>query len=106
MDASGGVECCLQHVADQVTGFCFALARETSSTQALRTADPIPPESSNNLWMLFNALAENARRLTPIVLYNSDREPDGPGGAAHPVRVAERWGFKSVELDARELLKT
>jgi hypothetical protein len=60
----------------------------------------------NNLWMMFNALADNTRRLTLIALYNSDREPDGPGGTAHLVGVAERWGFKTVKLDARELLKT
>jgi hypothetical protein len=43
-----------------------------------------------------------ARHLTLIALYNSDREPDEPGGAAHLVGVAERWGFKSVKHDARE----
>jgi hypothetical protein len=68
----------------------------------------------SNLWMMFNALAENARRLTLIALYNSDREaavrtafqPDGPGGTAHLVSIAERWGFKSIKLDARELLES
>ena len=59
----------------------------------------------NNLWMMFNALAEDARRLTLIALYNPERDPDGPGGTAHLVGVASRWGFKPVELDARELLK-
>jgi len=33
------------------------------------------------------------------------RRPDGPGGTAHLVNVASKWGFKTVELDARELLK-
>jgi hypothetical protein len=60
----------------------------------------------NNLWMMFNALALNARRLTLIALYNPERDPDGPGGTAHLVNVASRWGFKKVELDGRELLKT
>ena len=60
----------------------------------------------NNLWMMFNALAENARRLTLIALYNREREPDGPGGTAHLVGVAARWGFKPLELDARDLFKT
>jgi hypothetical protein len=60
----------------------------------------------NNLWMMFNALAEDARRLTLIALYNPERDPDGDGGTAHLVGVASRWGFKTVELDARELLKS
>ncbi|HEX9321607.1 MAG TPA: hypothetical protein VF913_05730, partial [Xanthobacteraceae bacterium] len=59
----------------------------------------------NNLWMMFNALAMNARQLTLIALYNRERDPDGPGGTAHLVNVASKWGFKAVELDARELLK-
>jgi hypothetical protein len=58
----------------------------------------------NNLWMMFNALATGARRLTLIALYNPDRDPDGPGGTAHLVREARNWGFKGVELDARALL--
>ncbi|HSP98545.1 MAG TPA: tetratricopeptide repeat-containing protein [Candidatus Dormibacteraeota bacterium] len=58
----------------------------------------------NNLWMMFNALATDARRLTLIALYNRDRDPDGPGGTADLVQEARNWGFKGVELDARELL--
>jgi hypothetical protein len=59
----------------------------------------------NNLWMMFNALATQARNLTLIALYNRERDPDGPGGTAHIVNVAANWGFKTVELDARQLLK-
>jgi hypothetical protein len=59
----------------------------------------------NNLWMMFNALAKNARRLTLLALYNRERDSRGPGGTAHLVDVASRWGFKTIELDARELLK-
>jgi hypothetical protein len=59
----------------------------------------------NNLWMMFNALAKDARRLTLIALYNSERDPKGPGGTAHLVEVASRSGFKTVEVDARQLLK-
>jgi len=59
----------------------------------------------NNLWMMFNVLAMPARRTTLIALYNRERDPDGPGGTAHLVDVASKWGFKAVELDARELLK-
>ena len=58
----------------------------------------------NNLWMMFNALALDAKRLTLIALYNRDREPDGPGGTAHLIKTTEAWGFKTIELDARQLL--
>jgi hypothetical protein len=58
----------------------------------------------NNEWMLFNALATGARRLTLIALYNPVLDPDGPGGTSHLIALARRWGFKSVELDARALL--
>ena len=58
----------------------------------------------NNLWTMFNALATGARRLTLIALYNPEKDPDGPGGTGHLVGTARRWGFKSVELDARALL--
>jgi hypothetical protein len=60
----------------------------------------------NNLWMMFNALATDARHLTLIALYNRERDPDGPGGTAHLVNIASKWGFKTVELDARKLLKS
>lgn len=58
----------------------------------------------NNLWMMFNAIATGARRRTLIALYNPDRESDGPGGTSHLVAEARTWGFKSIELDAKELL--
>ena len=58
----------------------------------------------NNQWMMFHAVATNARRLTLLSLYNPDRDADGPGGTAHLIGLARRWGFKSVELDARKLL--
>ena len=60
----------------------------------------------NNLWMMFNALANYPRHLTLIALYNRERESDGPGGTAHLVQTAQRWGFKTIELDARKLLET
>jgi len=60
----------------------------------------------NNLWMMFNALAEEASNRTLIALYNRERDPDGPGGTAHLLAEATKRGFKPVELDARELLKT
>lgn len=58
----------------------------------------------NNLWMMFNALAKDSRHVTLIALYNRERDPDGPGGTAHMIAQSLKWGFKSVELDARELL--
>jgi len=58
----------------------------------------------NNLWMMFSALAKDARHLTLIALYNREREPDGPGGTQDLVQKASAWGFKTIELDARELL--
>jgi hypothetical protein len=58
----------------------------------------------NNLWMMFNALALDAKRLTLVALYNREREADGPGGTAHLVKTSDAWGFKSIELDARQLL--
>ncbi|NOT27576.1 MAG: hypothetical protein HOP16_15935 [Acidobacteria bacterium] len=58
----------------------------------------------NNLWMMFNALALDAKRLTLIALYNRERESDGPGGTAHLVKTTESWGFKTIELDARQLV--
>jgi hypothetical protein len=58
----------------------------------------------NNQWMMFHGLASNAKRLTLMALYNPERDPDGPGGTAHLIGLARRWGFKSIELDARKLL--
>ena len=58
----------------------------------------------NNLWMMFNALAKDARHLTLIAFYNREREADGPGGTQHLLQQASGWGFKTVELDARALL--
>jgi hypothetical protein len=58
----------------------------------------------NNLWMMFNALALDSKRLTLIALYNREREADGAGGTAHLVKTAETWGFKTIELDGRRLL--
>jgi len=58
----------------------------------------------NNEWMMFSAIATNARRLTLVALYNPDLDPDGPGGTAHLIGLTRRWGFKPLELDARALL--
>lgn len=58
----------------------------------------------NNLWMMFNALALDSKRLTLVALYNREREADGAGGTAHLVKTTEAWGFKTIELDGRQLL--
>ena len=73
--------------------------------RVLAESKDLPRWQRNNLWMMFNALATQARNLTLIALYNREKDPDGPGGTAHLVNVAANWGFKTVELDARQLLK-
>jgi hypothetical protein len=58
----------------------------------------------NNLWLMFHALAIGASDLTLIALFNPDVDPRGPGGTAHMVATARVHGFKTLALDARELL--
>jgi hypothetical protein len=58
-----------------------------------------------NLWMMFNALAVNARESTLVALYNRQRDAEGPGGTGHLVEHADHAGFKTVELDAKRLLE-
>ena len=60
--------------------------------------------SRNNLWMLFNALALNARSLTLIALW--DKGPaDGPGGTKDLVELVTARGHKVDRLPAEELAK-
>ena len=54
----------------------------------------------NNMWMMFSAVATGTRDRTLLALCN------GLGGTSHPVAQAAKWGFKPIELDARELLKS
>jgi tetratricopeptide (TPR) repeat protein len=56
----------------------------------------------NNLWMLFNALAENDQGLTLIALWNG-QEGDGPGGTRDLVKQSQSRGQKTVILDAKHL---
>ena len=58
----------------------------------------------NNLWMLFNALALNAKTLTLIALWDQGKA-DGPGGTEDLVRQVGSRGYKVVRLPA-ERLKT
>jgi hypothetical protein len=93
----------------------FRKLREKAPTRLLMESKELPRWLSdkknydiwqrNNLWMMFNALAMDARRLTLIALYNPERDPEGPGGTLHLVEVASNRGFKTVKLDAKPLLK-
>lgn len=56
----------------------------------------------NNLWMLFNALALNARSLTLIALWDQGRA-DGPGGTEDLVFQVRSRGHKLVRLPAEAL---
>ena len=56
----------------------------------------------NNLWMMFNALAENATQMTLIALWNG-KEGDGPGGTKDLVWQVQSRGHKCVHVDASGL---
>lgn len=56
----------------------------------------------NNLWMLFNALALDAKSLTLIALWDQGRA-DGPGGTEDLVFQVQSRGHKVVRLPAEEL---
>ena len=57
----------------------------------------------NNLWMLFNALALEARSLTLIALWDKDSAADGPGGTGDLVAQVTRRGYKIDRLPAENL---
>lgn len=56
----------------------------------------------SNLWMLFNALALDARSLTLIALWDQGRA-DGPGGTEDLVAQVQSRGHKLLRLSAEEL---
>jgi hypothetical protein len=58
----------------------------------------------NNLWMMFNTLAIGADKQTLVALLNEEREPDGPGGTKHLLRIAKERGLRNLPVDARPLL--
>lgn len=58
--------------------------------------------SRNNLWMLFNALAIDARSLTLIALWD-DGPADGPGGTKDLVHLVTARGHKVDRLPAEQL---
>ena len=55
-----------------------------------------------NLWMLYNALADGATKVTVIALWDG-AVGDGPGGTADLVDHAQKCGAKTVVLDTRVL---
>lgn len=55
-----------------------------------------------NLWMMFNALALDARSLTLIALWDQGRA-DGPGGTEDLVSQVQSRGQKLLRLPAEEL---
>jgi len=58
--------------------------------------------SRNNLWMLFDALAMNARSLTLIALWDGG-PADGPGGTQDLVQLVRVRGHKVDRLPAQQL---
>jgi hypothetical protein len=56
----------------------------------------------DNLWMLYNALAYGATKVTVIALWDKG-EGDGPGGTADLVSQAKARGAKTVILNTKEL---
>ena len=56
----------------------------------------------NNLWMLFNALALDAERLTLLALWDKGAA-DGPGGTEDLVTQVEQRGYKWERLPAERL---
>jgi len=56
----------------------------------------------NNLWMLFHALALNAKTLTLIALWDQGKA-DGPGGTEDLVKQVDSRGYKVVRLPAERL---
>ncbi len=56
----------------------------------------------NNLWLLYNALAERDEEVVLIALWNGEAG-DGPGGIADLMQRAKERGAKAVVLDSNAL---
>ncbi len=56
----------------------------------------------NNLWMLNEALADGARNVTLLALWNG-QAGDGPGGTADMINVAQSRGAEAKVLDTNAL---
>jgi hypothetical protein len=68
----------------------------------LRGAERYSVWERNNRWILNNALAYGAQRVTLIALWDG-KEGDGPGGTKDMVKTAEERGAKVVVLGAAVL---
>jgi tetratricopeptide (TPR) repeat protein len=70
----------------------------------LRTKPDYGIWQRNNLWALFNALAEGgACNLTLIALWDGESTGDGPGGTSDLVRKVQERGARAVILNTKEL---
>jgi len=64
----------------------------------------------NNLWMLYNALAESCDNttgdpnLTLIALWDGDKG-DGPGGTGDLVEKVQRLGGRNEIINTKQLFK-
>jgi hypothetical protein len=85
-----------------IEGFDDKDKAEAGRKECERRADHIAAA----LYLALGMIATDARHLMLIALYNRERDPDGSGGTAHLVYVAAKWGYKTVALDARKLLKS
>jgi hypothetical protein len=56
----------------------------------------------NNLWTLNEALADGARHVTVLALWNG-KQGDGPGGTADMIRIAQERGAQTRVLDTNAL---
>ncbi len=56
-----------------------------------------------NLWMLYNALANDSINMTLIALWDG-KGGDGEGGTAHMVKLAREWGGTTERIDVSSLL--
>ena len=56
----------------------------------------------NNLWELCTALAQDARRLTIVALWDGERG-DGPGGTEHMIGIGRKRGAEIQILDTRAI---
>ncbi len=59
----------------------------------------------NNLWMLYNALAEDNKDLTLIALWDG-KEGDGPGGTGDLVTKVKERGAKVIHLNTEAIFVT
>jgi hypothetical protein len=59
----------------------------------------------SNRWMLNNALASGARKVTLLALWNKEIPPDGAGGTQDMVTTAQERGAKVLVLDAAPLAR-